>query len=187
MSEELKRRVAEEALSLLPEAGLVGLGSGSTATLFIEAVGRLVARGRKLRGVATSQKSREQAEAIGIEVLPDAGPWQVDVCVDGADEVSEDLHLMHHGVYPFAYKSANHVLETGLTIGLQPFHNGFRCASNTPGDQTGQKPIIDRRLLAGFIHTNTEPARDQRASPRWCVCLDGRDPRTKRIKLDAIG
>jgi ribose 5-phosphate isomerase A len=92
-----KREAAEAALSFLPERGILGLGSGSTARFFIEAVARLVNDGRQFVGVATSQGSRRQAEALGITLLPDAGPWQVDVCVDGADEVSEHLDLIKGG------------------------------------------------------------------------------------------
>jgi ribose 5-phosphate isomerase A len=94
---DAKREAARAALSLLPERGVVGLGSGSTAELFIDEVARLVEAGRDLRGVATSQASRRRAESRGIVLLPDGGPWQVDVCVDGADEVSEALDLIKGG------------------------------------------------------------------------------------------
>jgi ribose 5-phosphate isomerase A len=94
---DAKRRAAREALSLLPERGVVGLGSGSTASLFIEGLAELVRAGRDLVGVATSEASRRQAESLGIRVLADAGPWDVDVCVDGADEISEDLDVIKGG------------------------------------------------------------------------------------------
>jgi ribose 5-phosphate isomerase A len=92
-----KHRAAEEALRLLPERGVIGLGSGSTARLFIEGLARLVASGRDLLGVATSEASRELAAQRGIRVLSDAGPWAIDVCVDGADEVSAGLDLIKGG------------------------------------------------------------------------------------------
>ncbi len=95
--DEAKRRAAEHALSLLPEAGIVGLGTGSTARLFIDGVGALVRGGRRLVGVPTSQASRVQAEALGIPLLSDDGPWDIDVCVDGADEVSDALDLVKGG------------------------------------------------------------------------------------------
>lgn len=95
--EAAKRQAAEAALAWLPERGVVGLGSGSTATFFIEAMGRLVSAGRELYGVATSMESRRLAQTLGITLLPDAGPWSVDVCVDGADEVSRALDLIKGG------------------------------------------------------------------------------------------
>jgi ribose 5-phosphate isomerase A len=95
--EQAKRLAAERAATHLPERGIVGLGSGSTAKLFIEAVGRLVAEGRELKGVPTSEESRALARALHIPLLEDAGPWSIDVCVDGADEVSEQLDLIKGG------------------------------------------------------------------------------------------
>jgi ribose 5-phosphate isomerase A len=97
MNEASKRQAAEAALAFLPERGVVGLGSGSTARFFIEGVARLVAQGRELSGVATSEESRRQAQSLGIPLLGDAGPWLVDVCVDGADEVSRELDLIKGG------------------------------------------------------------------------------------------
>jgi len=97
LPEEAKHLAAERALRYLPDSGVVGLGSGSTAELFIKAVGQLVAQGRDLVGVATSEASRALAEQCGIRVLSDAGPWDIDVCVDGADEVSSGLNLIKGG------------------------------------------------------------------------------------------
>jgi len=95
--DESKRAAAVAALLELPESGTLGLGTGSTARLFIEEVGTLVKSGRRFRAVPTSEASRVQAEALGIEVLPPEGPWDIDVTVDGADEVDERLDLIKGG------------------------------------------------------------------------------------------
>lgn len=94
---DAKKAAARSALAELPESGIIGLGSGSTTKLFIDEVGRLVAHGRDLRGVATSDGSRRQAEALNIPLLDDAGPWDIAVTVDGADEVDGRLHLIKGG------------------------------------------------------------------------------------------
>src|SRR5688572_23102446 len=94
---EAKLRAARAALEFLPNQGVIGLGSGSTAKLFIDGVAELVKQGRKLVGVPTSEQSRAQAQALGIPLLDDVGPWQIDVCVDGADEVSAALDLIKGG------------------------------------------------------------------------------------------
>jgi ribose 5-phosphate isomerase A len=96
-AQQAKQLAAEAALALLPDQGTIGLGSGSTSKLFIDAVGRLVQGGRKFVGVPTSNDSRLQAEALGIPLLSDEGPWAIDVCVDGADEVSAELDLIKGG------------------------------------------------------------------------------------------
>ncbi|HEY4059140.1 MAG TPA: ribose-5-phosphate isomerase RpiA [Kofleriaceae bacterium] len=95
--DEAKRAAARAALAELPEAGIIGLGTGSTAKLFIDALGELVAAGRKFTGVPTSEASRAQAAALGIPLLPDDGPWDIAVAVDGADEVSPALDLIKGG------------------------------------------------------------------------------------------
>jgi ribose 5-phosphate isomerase A len=94
---EAKRLVALAALAELPPEGIIGLGSGSTAKLFIDELGKLVAAGRRYQGVPTSEGSRVQALALGIPLLDDAGPWAIAVTVDGADEVDEGLNLIKGG------------------------------------------------------------------------------------------
>ncbi len=95
--DEAKLLVAQAAVRELPPSGVVGLGSGSTAKLFIDEVGKLVKAGRAYQGVPTSEGSRAQALALGIPLLPDAGPWSIAVTVDGADEVDAGLNLIKGG------------------------------------------------------------------------------------------
>src|SRR4051812_49047781 len=90
----LKRRAAEAAMQLLPERGIVGLGSGSTALEAIALIGARVRAGAPLIGVATSRASAAAAAAHGIPLLDDEGPWEVEVTFDGADEVSPELDLI---------------------------------------------------------------------------------------------
>jgi ribose 5-phosphate isomerase A len=92
-----KRVAARAALGELPEEGIVGLGSGSTSRLFVEELAPLVRAGRKLVGVPTSESTRTLAASLGIPLLGNDGPWDIDVNVDGADEVSEALDLIKGG------------------------------------------------------------------------------------------
>jgi ribose 5-phosphate isomerase A len=95
--DQAKRDAARSALAELPAAGIVGLGSGSTTKLFVDEVARLVADGRALSAVATSEATRRQAASLGIPLLDDEGPWDIAVTVDGADEVDSRLHLIKGG------------------------------------------------------------------------------------------
>src|SRR5271155_439509 len=95
--DDAKREAGRAAALELPERGVIGLGTGSTARFFIDEVGILVRSGRELRGVPTSDASRKQAESLGIPLLGDEGPWQIDVTVDGADEVDPKLQLIKGG------------------------------------------------------------------------------------------
>ncbi len=93
----MKRKAALAAIAELPGEGVIGIGTGSTARLFIAALGELVAGGRRYACVPTSEASRLQAQQLGIELLPDDGPWDIAVTVDGADEVSDALDLIKGG------------------------------------------------------------------------------------------
>ena len=95
--DDAKRAAARAALAYLPESGLVGLGTGSTAKHFIDGVAELVRSGRSLVGVPTSEQSRAQAESLGIPLASPEGPWEIELCVDGADEVSDALDLIKCG------------------------------------------------------------------------------------------
>lgn len=92
-----KRLAAAAALDYLPERGVIGLGTGSTVRFFIEAIAERVRQGHDYVGVPTSVQSRRLAASLGVPLLEDDGPWDVLVCIDGADEVSEDLDLIKGG------------------------------------------------------------------------------------------
>src|SRR3954467_11233313 len=97
MTDDIKRKAALAALAELPDGGVIGIGTGSTARLFIAALGELVAGGRRYACVPTSEASRVQARDLGIPLLSDDGPWDIAVTVDGADEVSDALDLIKGG------------------------------------------------------------------------------------------
>jgi ribose 5-phosphate isomerase A len=97
IADDIKRRAALAALAELPPDGVIGLGTGSTARLFIAALGELVAAGRRYTAVPTSEASRDQARELGIPLLSDDGPWDIAVTVDGADEVDAALDLIKGG------------------------------------------------------------------------------------------
>jgi ribose 5-phosphate isomerase A len=95
---EAKRAAARAAIEELPARGIVGLGSGSTSRIFVEELAPHVRSGaRQLVGVPTSESTRALAASLGIPLLGDEGPWDIDVNVDGADEVSAGLDLIKGG------------------------------------------------------------------------------------------
>jgi ribose 5-phosphate isomerase A len=74
----------------------LGLGTGSTAAMFVEALAERVAGGLKVVGVATSQATRRQAERLGI-TLVELDEAALDLTIDGADEIDPDLNLIKGG------------------------------------------------------------------------------------------
>jgi ribose 5-phosphate isomerase A len=93
LSEEFKRTAADKALELVQDGMLLGLGSGSTAKYFTEGVGRLVASGMKLRCVPSSRATAELAAELGIPIVQEL-VGEIDLAVDGADEVDPVLNLI---------------------------------------------------------------------------------------------
>jgi ribose 5-phosphate isomerase A len=89
----LKKAAAEKALELVRDGMLLGLGSGSTARYFTEGVGRLVAGGMKIRAVPTSRATAELAAQNGIPIVTEL-IGLIDLAVDGADEVDQELNLI---------------------------------------------------------------------------------------------
>ena len=91
--DEYKQAAAEKALELVQDGMLIGLGTGSTARYFTEGVARLVASGVQVRGVPTSRATAELAAELGIPIVTEM-IGQIDLAVDGADEVDPALNLI---------------------------------------------------------------------------------------------
>jgi ribose 5-phosphate isomerase A len=96
--DRLKQAAAEAAMAFLPHAGVIGLGTGTTARHAIRLIAERIASQRApLLAVATSTASATAAAEAGIPLLGDEGPWEVAVTFDGADEVSAALDLIKGG------------------------------------------------------------------------------------------
>jgi ribose 5-phosphate isomerase A len=98
-AEAAKRRAAEWAVAQVEDGMAVGLGSGSTSALMIDALGRRVREGLRVVAIATSIQSHQQAERLGIPFTGFERQPLLDLTIDGADEVeSGTLHLIKgHG------------------------------------------------------------------------------------------
>ena len=83
--DDAKRRAAERAVELVADGHIVGLGTGSTSRFAIEALGRLVAAGKSIQGVATSEATAQMARGLGISVLDLNDVSEIDLTIDGAD------------------------------------------------------------------------------------------------------
>jgi ribose 5-phosphate isomerase A len=88
----LKIAAAESAVAQVTDGLIVGLGSGSTAAFAVDTLGRRVQEGLRILGIPTSERTAAQARALGIPLSNLEDHPQVDITIDGADEVEED-HL----------------------------------------------------------------------------------------------
>jgi ribose 5-phosphate isomerase A len=90
-ADDQKRAVGEAAAALVEDGMVVGLGTGSTAVCFVQA---LAARGLKLTCVATSKATADLAVSLGMTVRELGETKTIDLTVDGADEIGPGLSLI---------------------------------------------------------------------------------------------
>jgi ribose 5-phosphate isomerase A len=97
MSDDLKRRVAEAALAYVKDGMRLGLGSGTTATQFVKLLGGRVSEGLQVVGVPTSAATGRLARQLGIPLTTLDETPELDLDVDGADEIGPGLALIKGG------------------------------------------------------------------------------------------
>ena len=93
--DELKRAVAHAALDYVVEGKIVGVGTGSTARLFIDALAGM--KDRIVGAVASSEDTRQRLEAHGIKVFDLNEVTDLPVYIDGADEINAEMHMIKGG------------------------------------------------------------------------------------------
>ena len=91
---DLKEMAAREAVKHVKDGMVVGLGSGSTASIAIRFLGDKVKEGWKLVGVPTSRDSEVLGKSVGITIGELKDYPDVDLTIDGADEVDPELNLI---------------------------------------------------------------------------------------------
>jgi len=92
--DEQKRAAGEAAAALVESGMVVGLGTGSTAAWFVKALG---ARGLDITCVATSTATADLAASLGLKVAELGETREIDLTVDGADEIGPGLSLIKGG------------------------------------------------------------------------------------------
>jgi ribose 5-phosphate isomerase A len=95
--EEWKRRAATYAATLVEDGMKVGLGSGSTSRLFLQALADRVRAGLRCVGVPTSEATARIAESLGMAITTLEEEPDLDLAIDGADEVDPALNLIKGG------------------------------------------------------------------------------------------
>ena len=115
----MKKAAAIEALKFVKPGMNIGLGTGSTANHFIEALGAKVKEGLDIKGVPTSKASKDLAEKLGIPLTNAAMPIpHLDLTVDGTDEFDSEFRLIKGGGGALAVRK-----DRGLIVAL---HGGDR-------------------------------------------------------------
>ena len=92
--DQLKKQVADAAIEYV-KSGIIGVGTGSTANFFIDALGAIK---HKIEGaVASSESTADRLKSHGIEVFDLNSVDNIDIYVDGADEITEHMHMLKGG------------------------------------------------------------------------------------------
>jgi ribose 5-phosphate isomerase A len=93
--DQLKMAAADSAAALVADGMIVGLGTGSTASLAVKALARRVREGLRIVGIPTSERTAAQARSLGIPISSLGEEPQIDITIDGADQVEEgNLNLI---------------------------------------------------------------------------------------------
>jgi ribose 5-phosphate isomerase A len=96
---QYKQQAAEQAVTFVRPGMVVGLGTGSTAIFATRRIGELLHAGTltQIVGIPTSATTEAEARQLGIPLLDEAIPRDIDVTIDGADEVDPTLDLIKGG------------------------------------------------------------------------------------------
>jgi ribose 5-phosphate isomerase A len=97
MSDDLKRRAAAAALGFVESGMRLGLGTGSTAAHFVSLLGERVAQGLDVVGVPTSEATARLARDAGVPLTTLDETPELDLAIDGADEIGPRLALIKGG------------------------------------------------------------------------------------------
>lgn len=95
--EREKELAAKEAVKLLRDNMIVGLGTGSSAVFAIIEIGKLVKKGLKIKAVPTSNRTKELAASLHIPLIDINDVNAIDITIDGADEFNTNLILIKGG------------------------------------------------------------------------------------------
>ncbi len=92
-----KENAAMAALDFVESGMTLGLGSGSTAEIFLERLGERIAGGLKVQGIPTSQRTADVAKENGVPLIEPDKAEGIDLTIDGADEVDPQFSLIKGG------------------------------------------------------------------------------------------
>ena len=167
-ADDQKRAAAAAALDFVEDGMRLGLGTGSTAAHFVRLLGEKVRAGLNVVGVPTSKATEALAKEAGIRLTTLDETPELDLCVDGADEIDDDLNLIKGGGGALLReKIVAYAAKTFVVIAdrskLSPTLGGFRLplevltfgAGATVGaiartaSGIGPRGAIEQRLVKG--------------------------------------
>jgi ribose 5-phosphate isomerase A len=92
-----KKIAAEKAVEFVKDGMTIGLGTGSTAYWAIQSIGEMVRRGLNVKAIPTSTSTEKLAKELNIPMASFSDVGQIDLTIDGADEIDKDKNLVKGG------------------------------------------------------------------------------------------
>src|SRR5512136_1179213 len=136
--EEMKRQAAEKAVQYIEDGMVVGLGTGSTVEFAIKKIGELVGNGLQIKGIPTSLKTKRLATELKIPLIDLEEHTEIDVTIDGADEVDSNLNLIKGGGGALTREKiiAYHSKKVIIIVDETKIVKGLGCDSFLPVEVT---------------------------------------------------
>jgi len=157
-----KRRAGRRAATFVADGDVVGLGTGSTAAAAIEALGDAVADGLSIRGIPTSYQSRARALEGGIPVTALDAVDEIDVAIDGADQVADGTLIKGGGGAHAREKIVDAAAERFVVV-VDPSKEAARLSHPVPLEvlPSARPPVMDAvRELGGTPELRDAEAKD---------------------------
>jgi len=131
--DELKKLVGEEAVKFIKDGMVVGLGTGSTVRFMVDALGKRVKdEGLSIVGVPTSERTKKQANDLGIETKGVDEVDHIDLTIDGADQIDSNFQGIKGG-------GGAHLWEKIVAINSEK--NMWIVDESKMADQLGSFPL----------------------------------------------
>jgi len=93
----MKKLAAEKACEYIEDGMILGLGTGSTVKFALDKIGEMIKNGLSIKGIPTSNRTKKHAESLNIPLVNVNDFSNIDLTIDGADEVNSDLSLIKGG------------------------------------------------------------------------------------------
>lgn len=136
--QEMKKQAAEKAVQHIEEGMVVGLGTGSTVEFAIRKIGEMVNDGLNITGIPTSLKTKKLATELNIPLMDLDDRTEIDVTIDGADEVDANLNLIKGGGGALTREKiiAYHSQKVIIIVDETKIVKGLGCDSFLPVEVT---------------------------------------------------
>jgi ribose 5-phosphate isomerase A len=150
--EEMKKLAAEKAVHYVEDGMTVGLGTGSTVEFSIKKIGEMVKNGLRINGIPTSLKTKRLATELKIPLVDLEANTEIDVTIDGADEVDSNLNLIKGGGGALTREKiiAFHSKKVIIVVDETKIVKGLGCDSFLPVEVTKFGWQATKKALEGL-------------------------------------